>query len=183
MQRNHSDFAQQRIETKEGPLDLRFGNERLPLGFSLRLVRFQRGMNPGRMGDASFASRVRLIDPHEGINEEREISMNEPHSHGRYTFYQSSFQELGGGKSASILSVAYDPGRTLKYLGSLMICLGTCVMFYSRFLSVERVVTWPMRRGSANNGGAPGQDSRPSPAVSKGKKPRKQTDADLAGIG
>jgi hypothetical protein len=183
MQRNHSDFAQQRIETKEGPLDLRFGNERLPLGFSLRLVSFKRGLNPGRMGDASFASRVRLIDPHQGINEEREISMNEPLAHGRYTFYQSSFQELGGGKSASILSVAYDPGRTLKYLGSLMICLGTGVMFYSRFLSVERVVTWPIRRGTANNGGAPGQGGPTSPAASKGKTPRKQTDVDLAGIG
>ncbi len=184
MQRNHSEYGMQRIQTKEGPLDLRFGNEHLPLGFSLRLVRFTRGMNPGRMGAASFASRVRLIDPHHGINEERNISMNEPLSHGRYTFYQSSYKDLDNGKSASILSVAYDPGRLAKYLGSLMICLGIFVMFYSRLAGSEKAATWLTRRqGTEDSGASAGQDSGPSSAASNGKKTQKQVGADLAEIG
>ena len=31
-----------------------------------------------------------------------------------------------------MLTVAYDPGRGLKYAGSLMICAGIFVMFYLR---------------------------------------------------
>ena len=30
----------------------------------------------------------------------------------------------------STLTAAYDPGQFLKYLGSVMICLGTFLMFY-----------------------------------------------------
>ena len=109
---------------------LEFGNERVPLGFSLKLLDFQRGLNPGGMGDASFASVVQLVDRHEGIDEEREISMNQPLSHGKFTFYQSGFQELDGGQMASTLRASYDPGLLLKYLGSLMICVGMCLMFF-----------------------------------------------------
>lgn len=164
MQRNHTEFGQHGIQTKEGTVDVRFGNERLPLGFSLHLIRFQRGMNPGRMGDASFASRVRLVDPHQQINEEREISMNEPLSHGKYTFYQSSFQELGGGKSASILSVAYDPGRVLKYLGSLMICLGIGVMFYAKLPALAQMPAKMANRGAvAGDGDWLAEDQEKSP--------------------
>jgi hypothetical protein len=127
MQRNHPEYGRRTLQTPEGPLDFHFGNEHLALGFSLRLERFERGLNPGRMGDASFASHVRLIDPHHGIDEDREISMNQPLSYGKFSFYQSSFQELPGGKAASILSVAHDPGQFLKYLGSVMVCLGILV--------------------------------------------------------
>ena len=85
------------------------------------------------MGDASFSSSVMLIDAvATNLDEHHEISMNEPLVHGRYTFYQSSFQESGEGKTASILTAAYDPGQFLKYLGSIMICLGSAWMFYFR---------------------------------------------------
>jgi hypothetical protein len=125
-------YDSQWLQTAQGPVRVELGYEYLPLGFSLRLKGFERGMNPGRKGDASFCSSVQLIDPAEGIDQQREISMNRPLSHGKFTFYQSSFQELPDGRQASILSVASDPGRTLKYLGCLMICVGTFVMFYVR---------------------------------------------------
>ena len=39
---------------------------------------------------------------------------------------------VGIGASSSIFSVAYDPGRPLKYAGSLMVCLGITTMFYMK---------------------------------------------------
>ena len=45
------------VKTSEGTLAISYGYESLPLGFSLQLKKFTRGMNPGGMGDASFRSR------------------------------------------------------------------------------------------------------------------------------
>ena len=64
--------------------------------------------------------------------------MNQPLVHNGFRFYQSSFRDAGHGKEASILSVAYDPGRTPKYIGSLMICVGITTMFYMRAYPIKR---------------------------------------------
>ena len=80
---------------------------------------------------ASYESEVLV----EGTDKQVKISMNEPLVHKRYTFYQASFQEDPQGRAtASILSVNYDPGRWLKYLGSALIVLGAIIMFYFRRL-------------------------------------------------
>ncbi len=126
------DDRQQAIRTPKRLLLLRFGYDRLPLGFSLKLLDFERGMNPGRAGDASFASSVRLADPTRNVDEKHVISMNQPLSYDKFTFYQSRFQELGGGLEASILSVSHDPGRFWKYLGSMVTCVGIFIVFYLR---------------------------------------------------
>ncbi len=131
VKQNDATYGMRRLDTAAGPLLISFGYERLPLDFTLKLLEFQRGTNPGGMGDASFASRVRLVDRAAGVNDEFTISMNQPLVHRKYVFYQSSFQEQAGG-DVSILTVAYDPGRTLKYLGSLLTCLGILVMICKR---------------------------------------------------
>ena len=120
------------IQTPEGVLVLTFAYDQLPLGFSLKLLDFKHGLNPGRVGDASFASSVQLVDSARGLDEKRKVSMNNPLVHDKFTFYQSSFNRLGDGRDVSILSVSHDPGRFLKYLGSLMVCVGTFVVFYMR---------------------------------------------------
>jgi hypothetical protein len=132
LKRADEDHGFRVLETPEGPLAVAYGYERLPLSFSLKLHDFRRSSNPGGMGDASFASSVQLIDRDQGIDAKREISMNAPLVHGKYTFYQSGFHEIPGGKQATVLTVAYDPGRLLKYLGSLMICTGVFFMFYTK---------------------------------------------------
>mgnify|MGYP003348934206 FL=1 len=59
------------------------------------------------------------------------ISMNEPLHHKGYTFYQASYEaDLDGTPKYSVLSVNLDPGRRIKYLGSLMTVLGIVSMFY-----------------------------------------------------
>ena len=70
------------------------------------------------------------------------ISMNEPLDYQGYTFYQSSFQEDEMGKPiASVLSVNYDPGRWIKYIGSLLIVFGAIHLFYRR---------WKKAKGKSN---------------------------------
>jgi hypothetical protein len=135
-------YGTTRLTTTRGPLELTFAYEELPLGFRLELEDFTRRQNPGRVGDAAFSSSVRLIDAARAIHRQHEISMNEPLSHGKFRFYQASFQELSGGREVSVLTAACDPGRTLKYLGSCLICGGIVMMFCTRsymFKSVPRI--------------------------------------------
>ena len=117
------------VKTPEGALAVSYGYESLPLGFSLQLKKFTRGVNPGGMGDASFASTVHLHDEARQIDRDQEISMNEPLVHGKYTFYQSGILPSGTG---TVLTVACDPGLIFKYLGSIMTCAGTLIMFVTR---------------------------------------------------
>jgi hypothetical protein len=126
------------IVTPKGLLQVALGYADAPLGFGLKLLKFNREVNPGGVGNASFASTVRLQDPHQGIDEERVISMNEPLTYQHITFYQSSFQEAEQGPPVSVFSVAHDPGRWLKYAGCLMICFGIAIMFYMRAYFFKR---------------------------------------------
>jgi hypothetical protein len=135
MRRNDPESGAQTIETSQGLLNVEFVQERLPLDFSLKLLRFIHGLNPGRMGDASFASLVRLTDKARGVDEELEISMNRPLQYGKFTFYQSSYQEAADGKYVSVLTAASDPGRPFKYAASLMISVGILLTICTSSLS------------------------------------------------
>ena len=103
-----------------------FGNRRLDLGFPLKLKSFKVGRYQGTMRAASYESVVDVP----GIGD-HVISMNEPLKFNGYTFYQSSFNEdERGNPTASILSVNWDPGRWIKYLGCLLIVFGIIHLFY-----------------------------------------------------
>lgn len=108
---------------------LTYGNKQIPLDFQIELTDFKVGRYQGTRRAASYASRVRLP----GSSEEITISMNEPLHHQGLTFYQASFQEDEMGRpTTSVLSVNYDPGRWVKYLGSLLIVFGSAHLFYRR---------------------------------------------------
>ncbi len=107
---------------------LAYGRERFDLGFPLKLLKFEIGRYQGTRMAMSYESEVELEDGRKVL-----ISMNEPLKHHGYTFYQASFEEDSMGKPrASILSVNWDPGRWLKYFGSLLIVLGAFYMAYLR---------------------------------------------------
>lgn len=98
----------------------------LRLSFPLTLNKFTMGLNPGTASAASYESDVQVP----GVGEIK-ISMNEPLKHEGFTFYQSSFEQDDSGRPVlSVLSVNHDPGRWIKYLGSLMIVLGSIMLFY-----------------------------------------------------
>lgn len=117
-----------KIFTDKAVYIISYGNRRIDIGFDLHLKNFEVGRYQGTMRAASYQSLVATPDGKETL-----ISMNEPLKHKGLTFYQASFSEGPDGQpNASILSVNYDPGRWLKYLGSFLICLGTVWLFYNK---------------------------------------------------
>ncbi|MCA9797400.1 MAG: cytochrome c biogenesis protein ResB, partial [Candidatus Eremiobacteraeota bacterium] len=52
--------------------------------------------------------------------------------------FQASYSEVDGQATVSVLSVAKDPGISLKYLGSIVMCLGMVFMFYGKNLDSKR---------------------------------------------
>jgi hypothetical protein len=142
LQRNHPTYGSRLITTPQGTLQVRFGYGEAPLGFALQLVQFHRNRNPGGVGNAAFSSDVRVIDKRRGVDDEWEVSMNQPLTYNGLTFYQSGFNDggdpVGQGAKSSTFSVARDPGRRLKYAGSLLICVGIAIMFYMRAYFFKR---------------------------------------------
>lgn len=109
-----------------------YGNTRIPLDFELTLKQFNVGRYQGTMRAASYESIVEVPGQGEVV-----ISMNNPLKYKGYTFYQASFEEDENGQPVvSILSVNRDPGRWIKYLGSLLIVLGTAILFWFKRLDV-----------------------------------------------
>jgi len=84
---------------------------------------------------ASFESDVILKDDSTGSRREVNISMNRPLQHRGFRVFQSGYQQPEGGPEISIFSVAKDPGIPLKYAGSIILVLGTLLMFYTRKFS------------------------------------------------
>jgi hypothetical protein len=106
---------------------LSFANRNIDLGFPLTLKEFRMDKYQGTDRAATYESEVEIPDRGRVV-----ISMNEPLKHNGFTFYQASFQRdpSTGRPMASILSVNRDPGRWVKYLGSLLIVFGSCVLFW-----------------------------------------------------
>lgn len=114
-----------------------YRNRAIDLGFPIRLVDFKVSRYQGTGKAMEYASTVMIgtkdIEPQFNSGQ-IVISMNEPMKFAGYTFYQSSFNEdeNTGEPVASILSVNKDPGRWIKYLGSLILSIGIIWLFYQR---------------------------------------------------
>lgn len=114
------------------PLDgalyyVQYTKREIDFGFDLKLNHFKIDYYEGTNRPSEYASDVEF----EG--RKQTISMNEPLHHNGYTFYQSSYEaDAEGTPKYSVLSVNLDPGRAIKYLGSLMTVLGIVSMFYFR---------------------------------------------------
>jgi hypothetical protein len=105
--------------------------KRLP--YQLTLEKFKMDTNPGTKDPASYESFVSLLDGRSKVpGKTHHIFMNNPLKYDEFTFYQSSYFPLGPDTYGSALSVNYDPGRALKYLGSLLIVIGSMWHFYIR---------------------------------------------------
>jgi hypothetical protein len=109
-------------------VEMSYLSKRVNLPFSLKLDQFQIDYHPGTRDPASYWSRVRVSDQNEPVV----ISMNQPLKYAGYTFYQSSYENGFPRPTVSIFSVNQDPGRTLKYFGSILLVLGICVLFYQK---------------------------------------------------
>jgi hypothetical protein len=117
-----------KLFTNKAVYFISYANRQVDLGFEVRLKEFEIGRYQGIQKASSYQSLVEI--PGYG---EKMISMNEPLKYKGLTVYQASFQEDESGVPvASIFSVNYDPGRPLKYGGSLIIVSGVILLFYNR---------------------------------------------------
>lgn len=118
-----------RLFTKDGAYILKYGQKQVDIGEDLFLKKFSIGHYQGTRRAMAYESVVEVP----GLGEHL-ISMNEPLHYKGYTFYQASFQQdpKTGEPIASILSVNKDPGRWMKYIGSLIIVLGIIHLFWFR---------------------------------------------------
>jgi cytochrome c biogenesis protein ResB len=104
---------------------LQFSKRQVDLGFELLLNKFAIDYYEGTTRPKEYSSAVSVA------GQNHLISMNEPLKHGGFTFYQASYEaDDDGTPRMSVLSVNYDPGRPVKYAGSLMMVLGIISMFY-----------------------------------------------------
>ncbi len=110
---------------------------RVVLPFGLRLDRFMLERYPGSTQPASFSSRVTVQDQ-AARDPAHLISMNEPLEWKGFTFYQSSYEEGFPRPTVSVFSVNQDPGRELKYLGSLLLTLGIIWFYFNKMRQRRR---------------------------------------------
>ena len=106
------------------------GQQTVRLPFEVNLTQFKMTTNPGTDNPASYQSLVNVFSP-QGVSRHH-IFMNNPLKFLDFTFYQASYFPLEGGGFGSVLSVNFDPGRPLKYLGSLLLVVGSIWHFYLR---------------------------------------------------
>ncbi|MCP5463810.1 MAG: cytochrome c biogenesis protein ResB [Deltaproteobacteria bacterium] len=116
------------ITTAKGTrLELMVGNKLHLLPFEFSLDQFKMATNPGTQDPASYESFVTTNTL--GKKESAHIYMNNPLKKGGFTFYQASYFQTDDGQFGSVLSVNKDPGRVTKYIGSLLIVLGSAIHF------------------------------------------------------
>jgi len=116
------------IQVGNRNMQIIFSNERFILPFSLSLEKFTKKDYPGTETPYSYESLVRL----ETDKSEHLISMNEPLKNQGFTLYQSSYILNPGQPPTTILSINRDPGRPIKYLGSIILSLGIIIFTIMR---------------------------------------------------
>lgn len=105
----------------------------LGIGFDLQLAQFKVTHYPGSLKAASYESEI-LVDGKKHL-----ISMNSPFKKNGFTFYQAGFQrDEDGNPVYSILSINRDPGRLVKYLGSILLVLGIILLFKKRRAKLKK---------------------------------------------
>jgi hypothetical protein len=107
------------------------GKKMLTLPYELVLDQFKMDTDPGTATPASFESFVTLFRGNKGSSKHH-LFMNNPLKHEDFTFYQASYFQTQAGPYGSVLSVNFDPGRPWKYLGSLLLVLGSIWHYFLR---------------------------------------------------
>ena len=115
----------------EGKIRFELGKKLITLPYELVLDQFKMDTDPGTNNPASYESYVTLFKGNQG-SEKHHIYMNHPLKFNNFTFYQASYFQTQQGPFGSVLSVNYDPGRPWKYLGSLLLVLGSIWHYFLR---------------------------------------------------
>lgn len=134
------------LNQKNEKVSVGYFQKRVILPFALRLKNFEMKNNPGTMDPASYASHVQVIENFQKTQADLDalpvhtIQMNEPLKVQHYTFYQASYIPDFPKITTTVLSVNYDPGRFLKYSGSLLLVLGSILLYLSKVVVRKKAV-------------------------------------------
>lgn len=121
------------------PVTVDYGQVRYPLGFTVQLLDFRSPYYPGTSRAMAYESDVLLIDREDGIEREQRIFMNNPLVHDNFKVYQSSYIEGQNGRpDISIFTVARAPGTSTIYVGSIVMCVGMIMIFFSKNYGYRR---------------------------------------------
>jgi len=127
------------IPFAQSPYMLSYGAKSLPLGFDLKLNQFRIGYYPGTMRPRSFESDITMTDPADGRSRSQVISMNNPARHRGYRLFQSSYQlDQQDGPATSVLSVSWDPGQPLVFVGYAVLIVGLLWVLAGRAWGKQR---------------------------------------------
>ena len=117
-----------------------FGNRRIPLPFSVALEAFDVPRDPGTENPAAFVSTLVFHDPETGERVRDTAGMNQPAMYPQgfhrlftgltYKFSQAHWEP--DDLSLSVVQVLWDPGWSLKWIGSLILISGIFIIFYVR---------------------------------------------------
>jgi len=117
-------------------VEISYGSKVIELPFSIYLNDFQLDRYAGSMSPSSYASEVTLKDGN--LSKDYKIFMNNVLDYKGFRFFQSSYDQDERG---TILSVNYDPGTSVTYLGYFLMFLGLFATLFgnkSRFQKLRR---------------------------------------------
>ncbi|MBU6152858.1 MAG: cytochrome c biogenesis protein ResB [Bdellovibrionales bacterium] len=129
------------------PISIGYFPKRVILPYGIRLKRFEMTHNPGTMEPASYSSFVQVVQDLKKSEVElnsipvHHITMNEPLPMEGYTFYQASYIPDQPRPTVTILSVNHDPGRFLKYSGSILLILGAILLYLAKVIQKKKKET------------------------------------------
>ncbi|MFO1023131.1 MAG: hypothetical protein U0903_20935 [Planctomycetales bacterium] len=134
----------EQVSLPEGhDVQLTYRPRETPVGFTMRLDDFELKKVAGVAMASNYTSHVSVFPGEKTPTKDEKgkdfiITMNAPLDYpdpqGRtLRFFQENYMPPEGKiPAASVFRVNYDPGRWLKYLGSLLITVGIFLMFYMR---------------------------------------------------
>ena len=146
------------VEGRSRSVSVMLVPDAVDIGFDVKLDNFERRLDPGTSQASHFSSVVEflaksgspLVKRPVTITMNAPVDFSDPATGRSYRLFQESFmgpwlpgddlfeQFTKGWKDpperleASVLTVNYDPGRGVKYLGSGLIVIGIFTMFYMR---------------------------------------------------
>ncbi len=114
------------LNNGESEIRLQLVKDEIQLPYQITLRNFKMDVNPGTNDPASYESFVDLLDGRNRVPAtDHHVFMNNPLKYDDFTFYQASYFQVGPEAYGSVFSVNFDPGRPLKYGGSLLLVLGS----------------------------------------------------------
>ena len=146
------------INAARRSVTVRLVPDAVDIGFDIKLDNFERKLDPGTSQASHFSSVVEflsrsgkaLVKQPVTITMNAPVDFSDPASGRSYRLFQESFmgpwmpgddlyekftknaREKPERLEASVLTVNYDPGRGVKYLGSGLIVAGLFTMFYMK---------------------------------------------------